>query len=53
MAAAVNGVRAPGPVEQPDWIPGLYGLRVGGWIPWDSDQSVRVARVNRFFGVAS
>lgn len=31
------------------YIPGLYGLRLGRWVKWDSDPAVRLARVDAFF----
>ena len=34
-------------------IPGLYGLRLGRWIPWDADKGVRLARVDRAFGIVA
>ncbi|WAA67781.1 hypothetical protein [Microbacterium oxydans] len=34
-----------------EFIPGLYGLRLG-WVPWDDDAAVRLARVDAFFGAA-
>lgn len=51
--SAEAGHHAPGGVGRPAMIPGLYGLRLGRWIPWDADKGVRLARVDRAFGIVA
>ncbi len=48
-AAARSGTRVPA-AGLSGIIPGLYGLKMGGWVPWHPDRDVRLARVDAFFG---
>ena len=49
LEAADSGMRVPAGGLS-GIIPGLYGLKLGGWVPWHPDRAVRIARVNTFFG---
>ena len=50
-AVAFAGHRSP--VGRDGIIPGLYGLKMGGWVEWHPEVEVRLARVDAFFGVTA
>lgn len=51
--SAIAGHRAVTGEPRQGIIPGLYGLKMGGWVPWDEDLTVRLARVDAFFGATA
>ena len=50
--SAIAGLRASA-AERDGIIPGLYGLKMGGWVAWHPNVEVRLARVDAFFGVTA
>lgn len=50
--SAIAGLRANA-IERDGIIPGLYGLKMGGWVAWHPEEEVRLARVDAFFGVTA
>ena len=51
-ASAIAGHRASA-IERNGIIPGLYGLKMGGWVAWHPEEDVRLARVDAFFGATA
>lgn len=51
--SAIAGLRAFVALERDGIIPGLYGLKMGGWVAWHPEAEVRLARVDAFFGAAA